>query len=74
MPKNNYDYFFREHPQVREELKKLGIKFGTIDVGEDRDWPALFLPSGVAMAIARDDEGNGPGAIHVFTTDQFEGN
>lgn len=65
--KNKFDYFFREKPAVKAELAKLNIKFIEVDVGDgDRHWPGLELPSGAILAIAQDDEGNGPGAIHCF--------
>lgn len=67
---SQYDYFFGEHPEVKVELKKLGIEL--IDaVIDEQTWPALRLPSGTILAISQDDEGNGPGAIHVFTKEQL---
>lgn len=70
-----FDYFFRATPQVKSELECLGIQFVAVTVDDqdpDGNWPGLQLPSGAILAIARDDEGNGPGAIHVFTKDQLE--
>jgi len=65
MAKNEFSYFFRECPEVLKELKALGIEFQAVAAYEG-NWPALRLPSGTMLAIAQDDEGNGPGAIHVF--------
>ena len=66
--KNQYEYFFRNMPEALEELKTLGISFEAVDVGEDDLWPALILPSGTALLIIRDDEGNGPGSIEPVTS------
>lgn len=68
---SRFNYFFRGKPQVLAELKQLGIQFVDLDL-DGEIWPAFKLPSGTVIAIARDDEGNGPGALHVFTPDQLE--
>lgn len=61
--KNKYDYFFRNNPKALIELNSLGIVLKSVDVGDDELWPALVLPSGIALLIMCDDEGNGPGSI-----------
>ena len=66
-----FAYFFRGKPKPLAELQRLGIEFIDIDAGDGELWPALKLPSGHVLAIARDDEGNGPGALHVFSPDQL---
>jgi hypothetical protein len=66
--KNQYEYFFHNVPEALEELKTLGISFQAIDVGENDLWPALILPSGIALLIIRDDEGNGPGSIEPLSS------
>lgn len=68
MNTHNYDYVFRDHPQVKQELEALGIKLELIQC-DDEFWPSLFLPSGHALMIMRDDEGNGPGAIDIIDPD-----
>lgn len=60
-----FGYFFRGKPQALAELNKLGITLQAVDVSENELWPALILPSGTAMLIMRDDEGNGPGSLDV---------
>jgi len=68
-PRRQFDYIFRDRPEVLTELQRLGLRFEAVDVREGEPgetWPALILPSGTVLAIAQDDEGNGPGALHVF--------
>lgn len=67
MNTHNYDYVFRDNPEVKEELSKLGLELRAILVDDDEYWPGLVLPSGSCLLIMQDPEGNGPGAISVET-------
>jgi hypothetical protein len=69
---SKYAYFLRGQTSTVNELKRIGVKLIDLNVGDDGDWPALQLPNGDVLAIAADDEGNGPGALHVYTKDQLE--
>jgi hypothetical protein len=65
--KTQFDYMFQDNPSALDELNELGITFEEVDWdGSGEPFPALKLPSGVFLVIMRDDEGNGPGSLHVF--------
>jgi hypothetical protein len=53
-------------PATVRELQQIGVRFVTASIGGYDHWPALVLPSGKVLAVASDDEGNGPGAFHEF--------
>jgi hypothetical protein len=59
-------YSYMLTPELTRELLDLGIDFRVVTLdGETEEWPCLVLPSGKFLMIMRDDEGNGPGVIHL---------
>ena len=64
-PRHQFHHFFTERPEVLRELQSLGIRFEAIAIGNGEAWPGFVLPSKAILLVASDDEGNGPGAIHI---------
>ena len=65
-PSRAHKFSHQLKPVTVRELETLGIRFVTADIAGYDWWPALVLPSGKVLAVASDDEGNGPGAFHEF--------